>query len=107
MQVAASEAASSAPNSAPNSAPKGKKRAPRGLLKQKVHTILKAAAKPMKPSEIRDAVMKAGYPNNNPGTLYTSVFVALGKDKAVKKTKDGYVLRAGATPASAPEKKAG
>lgn len=78
-------------------APKGpRKNAPKGLLKAKIHQALAAAKKPLKPVELKDAVVKAGYPVKNDKTLYTQVFAAAKKDPAVQKTAAGYSLKAAA-----------
>jgi hypothetical protein len=71
-------------------------KAPRGLLKAKMHELLKAAGKPISPAELRDRLVKAGYPVHNPKNFYTQVFTAAGKDPAIKKTADGFSLKAGA-----------
>lgn len=70
-----------------------RKNAPRGLLKAKIHEILKGAKKPMAPVDLRNAVMKAGYPNKNEKTLYTAIFTAAKADPAIKKTSDGFSLK--------------
>jgi hypothetical protein len=70
-----------------------RKNAPRGLLKKKIHQVLKAAKKPLAPIELRDLVIKAGYPTKNPKTLYTAIFGAAKGDPAVKKTAAGFSLK--------------
>jgi len=70
-----------------------RKNAPRGLLKQKIHQVLKAARKPLAPVELRNLVIKAGYPNKNPKTLYTAIFAAAKGDPAIKKTAAGFSLK--------------
>jgi hypothetical protein len=70
-----------------------RKNAPRGLLKQKMHEVLKAARKPMAPVELRNGVIKAGYPVKNPKTLYTAIFAAAKADPQIKKTSDGFSLK--------------
>ena len=72
------------------------KRAPRGLMKEKIHSVLRAARKPLRPIELRDAVAKSGYPVRDPQALYAQVFAAATADSGVKKTKAGFSLRAGA-----------
>jgi hypothetical protein len=70
-----------------------RKNAPRGLLKSKIHQALKGAKKAMAPVDLRNAVMKSGYPNKNPKTLYTAIFAAAKADPAIKKTSDGFSLK--------------
>ena len=70
-----------------------RKNAPRGLLKTKIHEVLKLAKKPVAPARLRDAVIKAGYPNKNLRTLYTAVFTTAKKDPAIKKTPEGFSLK--------------
>ena len=72
---------------------RGRKNAPRGLLKQKIHEALKKAGKALKPVELRNAVMKLGYPNKNPKTLYTAIFTAAKQDPAIRKTGDGFSMK--------------
>ena len=49
---------------------------------------------PLPPSVLRDQVLKAGYPSSNPQVLYTAVYNAARKDPEIKKTKDGFALKA-------------
>ncbi|HZN57446.1 MAG TPA: hypothetical protein VFD71_05165 [Planctomycetota bacterium] len=70
-----------------------RKNAPKGLLRKTILGILKSAKRPLAPVELRNAVMKAGYPNKNEKTLYTAVFTAAKKDPAIKKTSDGFALK--------------
>jgi hypothetical protein len=69
------------------------KLAPRGLLKQKIHQVLKMAGRPLPPAALRDRVIKAGYPARNPKNLYTQIFALGKKDKAIVKTKAGFSLK--------------
>jgi hypothetical protein len=69
------------------------KRAPRGLLKAKIHQALKGLKKPLAPVELRDKVLHLGYPAKNPKSLYTSVFVTAKADKAIQKTAKGFSLK--------------
>ena len=69
------------------------KNAPRGLLQEKIRSVLKAAKKTLAPVELRNGVMAAGYPNKNPKTLYTAIFATAKKDPTVKKTKEGFSLK--------------
>jgi hypothetical protein len=69
-------------------------KAPRGLLQAKVHQVLRAAGKPVPPSALRDAVMKAGYPTKNPQTLYTQIYALAKKDSKLRRTDDGFSLGA-------------
>lgn len=71
----------------------GKKNAPRGLLREKIHSALRAASKPLRMVELRNAVLKAGYPAKSPQSLYTSVFLQVKKDSKLRRTKDGFQLR--------------
>jgi hypothetical protein len=70
-----------------------RKNAPKGLLKLKIHQVLKAAKKPLAPVELRNLVIKAGYPSKNLKTLYTAIFAAAKRDPAVKKTSSGFSLK--------------
>lgn len=70
-----------------------RKNAPRGLLKQKIHEVLKGARKPLAPVELRNLVIKAGYPTKNPKTLYTAIFTSAKADPLVKKTSEGFSLK--------------
>jgi hypothetical protein len=69
-------------------------KAPRGLLQAKVHQVLRAAGKPVPPSALRDAVMKAGYPTKNPQTLYTQIYALAKKDSRLRRTDAGFSLGA-------------
>ena len=69
------------------------KKAPAGLLKQKIIEVLKAAKKPVAPAVLRDAVIKAGYPAKNPRTLYSALFAAARGDAHIKKTSAGFSLK--------------
>ena len=73
--------------------PHARKNAPRGLLSQKIHQVLGRTARPMAPSALRDAVIKAGYPVKNPRTLYAQIFAAAQKDPRIAKTLTGFALR--------------
>lgn len=68
-------------------------RAPRGLLKEKIHQALKGLKKPLAPVDLRDKVIRLGYPSKNPKSLYTSVFVTAKADKAIQKTAKGFSLK--------------
>jgi hypothetical protein len=70
-----------------------RKNAPRGMLRAKIHEALKKAGKALKPVDLRNAVMRLGYPNKNPKTLYTAVFTAAKQDPAIKKTGDGFSMK--------------
>jgi len=67
--------------------------APRGLLKQKIHQVLKMAGKPLPAAVLRDRVIKAGYPAKNPNNLYNQIFALGKKDSGIVKTKEGFRLR--------------
>ena len=67
--------------------------APRGLLKQKIHQVLKMAGKPLPAAALRDRVIKAGYPAKNPKNLYTQIFALGKKDSGIVKTKEGFRLK--------------
>jgi len=69
------------------------KLAPRGLLKQKIHQVLKMAGKPLPAAALRDRVIKAGYPAKNPNNLYNQIFALGKKDSGIVKTKEGYRLK--------------
>ena len=78
-----------------------RKQAPRGLLKNTIHKILRDSGKPLKPVQVRDLVLKSGYPSENPKSLYVSVYTKLKEDSQVKKMANGtFALRAGAGGAS-------
>src|SRR2546422_4700053 len=70
-----------------------RKNAPRGLLKQKIHEVLKGARKPLAPVELRNLVIKAGYPTKKPKTLYTAIFTSAKADPLIKKTSEGFSLK--------------
>lgn len=72
-----------------------RKNAPRGLLKQKIHEVLKSSKRPLAPVELRNRIIAAGYPVKNPKTLYSALFAATKTDPRVKKTKKGFSLKAG------------
>ncbi len=74
-----------------------RKNAPRGLLRKLMHEALRGSRKSLPPSVLRDRVLKAGYPSSNPQVLYTAVYNAAKKDPDIKKTKDGFALKAGAS----------
>ena len=69
------------------------KTAPRGLLKQKIHQVLKIAGKPLPAAALRDRVIRVGYPAKNPKNLYTQIFALGKKDSGIVKTKEGYTLK--------------
>jgi hypothetical protein len=69
------------------------KRAPRGLLKAKIHQALRASKKPLAPVELRNQVVRLGYPAKNLKSLYTSIFVAAKGDKAIQKSAKGFSLK--------------
>jgi hypothetical protein len=69
-------------------------RAPRGALKAAIHKVL-AGGKATKPAEIVKQLGAAGYKTaSSPKVFYTSVYIALKKDKALKKTGEGFRLKA-------------
>ena len=72
-----------------------RKNAPRGLLRKLMHEALRSSKKSLPPSVLRDRVIKAGYPSSNPQVLYTAVYNAAKKEPDIKKTKDGFALKAG------------
>jgi hypothetical protein len=55
--------------------------------------VLKDAKKPLAPVELRNLLLKAGYPSKNPKTLYTTIFSTARKDPRFKKTPDGFSLK--------------
>ncbi len=77
------------------SPPSGKsaKRAPRGLLKAKIHQALKESKTPLAPVVLRDRVLRLGYPSKNLKSLYISVYVTAKGDKAILKTAKGFSLK--------------
>jgi len=70
-------------------------KAPRGFLKQKIQQVLKAARLPLSGSDLRDAVLKAGYPAKSSKNFYVQVYVAATKDPLVRKTGEGFALKGG------------
>jgi hypothetical protein len=69
-------------------------RAPRGALKAAIHKVL-VGGKAIKPGEIVKQLGAAGYKTaSTPKVFYTSVYIALKKDKAIKKTGEGFRLKA-------------
>ena len=75
--------------------------APRGLLKEKVVQVLKAAGKPLSTAALRDRVMKAGYSSRDPRTLYNQIFALAKRTAEIEKKPDGFALKA-ATPQKKP-----
>ncbi len=73
-----------------------RKNAPRGLLRKLMHEALRASGKSLPPAVLRDRVLNAGYPSSSPQVLYTAVYNAARKDPEIKKTKEGFALKAGA-----------
>ena len=73
-----------------------RKNAPRGLLRKTMHQALRATNRALTPTELRDRVMNSGYPATSAKILYTAVYNAAKKDPDIKKTKDGFELRAAA-----------
>lgn len=98
----ARRAATAASAAAAKTVRRGRKNAPRGLLKAKIHQVLAAAKRPLKPVDLKNAIVKAGYPVRNEQTLYTQVFAAAKKDPAVQKTATGYSLKAASASSSPP-----
>jgi hypothetical protein len=70
-----------------------RKNAPRGLLRAKIVAALKDAKKPLRAVELRNAIMKSGYPVKNKQTLYSAIFAAAKKEPLVKKTGKGFELK--------------
>jgi hypothetical protein len=68
-------------------------RAPRGALKAALRNLL-ANGKPVRVSEIVKQLPKAGYKTaSKPRVFYTNVYLTLKRDKAFKKTPDGFKLK--------------
>jgi hypothetical protein len=67
-----------------------RKNAPRGLLQEKMHEVLKKAGKPLGATALRDALIAAGYPAKDPNALYTALYAAAKKHPKVKKTAAGF-----------------
>jgi hypothetical protein len=83
------------PAAAKRGRPAGGRRAKRGALREALHKIL-AGGKSMKPADIVRALPGVGFKNaSNPRVLYTSVYLALKKDKSMKKTAEGFQLKGG------------
>jgi hypothetical protein len=75
-------------------AKRGKRQnAPKGLLRKMMIEVLKGAKKPLAPVEVRNLLLKAGYPSKNPKTLYTTIFSTAKKDPEIKKTPEGFSLK--------------
>ncbi len=71
-----------------------KRRGKRGALKAAIHKVL-ANGKPHTTAEVVKQLPKAGYkPHSVPRVLYNAVYLTLGKDKAIKKTPEGFKLQA-------------
>ncbi len=71
-----------------------KRRGKRGALKAAIHKVL-ANGKPHTTAEVVRQLPKAGYkPHSVPRVLYNAVYLTLGKDKAIKKTPEGFKLQA-------------
>ena len=81
------------------------KRAPRGLLKKLIHEALAKAKTPLKPVELTDAVIAAGYPHTTKQILYTAIFTAVKKDPQVKKSSEGLLTLATSSERKKPAKK--
>ncbi len=68
-------------------------RAPRGALKEAIHKVL-AGGKVAKPAEIVKQLGAGGFKTaSNPRVFYTNVYLALKRDKAIKKTAEGFRLK--------------
>ena len=79
-----------------SSAGGGKKRAPRGALREALQKVL-AGGKTMGPAEIVEALGKAGFQTaSEPKVFYNTVYLALKNNKGIEKTDDGFRLKAGA-----------
>jgi hypothetical protein len=70
-----------------------RKNAPRGLLRAKIVQALKDAKKPLRAVELRNAIMKSGYPVKNKQTLYSAIFAAAKKEPLVKKSGKRFQLK--------------
>ncbi len=71
-----------------------KGRAPRGALKEAIHKVL-AGGEVIRPAEIVKELSRVGYKTaSNPRVFYTNVYLALKRDKGIKKTAKGFRLRA-------------
>jgi len=71
-----------------------RKNAPRGLLIKSIRDVLKGQKKPMAPVDLRNSLIRNGYPNKNERTLYTAIFAATKKkDSGVKKSAAGFELK--------------
>jgi hypothetical protein len=71
-------------------------RAPRGALKAAIHKVL-AGGKALKPADIVKQLGANGFKTaSNPRVFYTNVYLALKRDKAIKKTAEGFRLKAAA-----------
>jgi hypothetical protein len=89
-------ATSTAPESMGPASPPGKrgrKNAPRGLLREKIREVLRKARRSVSPVDLRDAILASGYPTKSPKTLYSAVFATAKADPRVKKTASGFALR--------------
>jgi len=78
---------------APAGAGKKVGKAPRGFLMQKMIEVLRRAGKPVRGAELRDLVVKAGYPVKNLKNLYLSLYATAKKHRDIKKTKEGFSLK--------------
>ena len=73
-----------------------RKNARRGLLRETLRKALASSERSLTPTELRDYVLESGYPVTTPKILYTAVYNAAKKDPDIKKTRDGFALRASA-----------
>ncbi len=64
-------------------------------LRQVILEVLKASKRPLRPVELRDRVLDAGYQTTaKPISFYTAVFNAARQDPEVAKTVGGFQLKA-------------
>ncbi len=84
------------PGRPPGSRTRSGRRAKRGELKAAIHKILEGG-EAVSPAEIVRMLPKVGFRSGSePRVLYNTVYLSLTKDKALKKTSEGYQLRKGA-----------
>ena len=95
--LAAATARSAKPTSAqptPAARPRkpGRGRRPAGekTLRQAIREVLAQSDRPLKPVELKDAVLVHGYQTSaKPASFYTAVFNTAGKDPAIRKNEEG------------------
>lgn len=69
---------------------RGRRAAGEKTLRQAIREVLGQSSRPLKPVELKDAVLVHGYQTAaKPSSFYTAVFNTAGKDPAVGKNEEG------------------